>query len=191
MSRGRATSDPDLKRTFPMKSAGKIGAFIAVLVLAGATTNPGYAQDAEHGKTIFKACAACHATDHASRSGPGLGEIIGRKAGTVPGFSYSNAMKKSDCLGYEDPQCVSGIATAGGSRKQDALRRAEEPDGPDGPRRLSCYFEVTAGCARRQQDAIPSHAKQRYCRSMCAGVRASHEGAARVVWPGVRIAIGA
>ena len=57
-----------------MKSAGKIGAFIAVLVLAGATANPGYAQDAEHGKTIFKACAACHATDHANRVGPGLGE---------------------------------------------------------------------------------------------------------------------
>src|SRR5262245_42429917 len=79
-----------------MKSAGKIGAFIAVLVLAGATANPGYTQDAEHGKTIFKACAACHATDHANRVGPGLGGIIGRKAGTVPGFSYSNAMKKSD-----------------------------------------------------------------------------------------------
>ena len=81
-----------------MKSAGKIGAFIAVLALAGATANRGYAQDAEHGKSIFKACAACHATDHASRAGPGLGGIIGRKAGTVPGFSYSNAMKKSDIV---------------------------------------------------------------------------------------------
>ena len=60
------------KRTFPMKGAGKIGAFIALLVVAGATANRGYAQDAEHGKTIFKACAACHATDHANRVGPGL-----------------------------------------------------------------------------------------------------------------------
>ena len=78
-----------------MKGAERIGAFIAVLVLAGATANPGCAQDAEHGKTVFKACATCHATDHASRVGPGLGGIIGRKAGTVPGFSYSSAMKKS------------------------------------------------------------------------------------------------
>ena len=78
-----------------MKDTGKIGAFIAVLVLAGANATPGYAQDAEHGKTIFKACATCHATDHANRVGPGLGEIIGRKAGTVPGFRYSDAMKKS------------------------------------------------------------------------------------------------
>ena len=78
-----------------MKGAGKIGAFIAVLVLAGATANPGYAQDAEHGETVFKPCAACHATDHASRVGPGLEGIVGRKAGTVPGFRYSEAMKKS------------------------------------------------------------------------------------------------
>ena len=78
-----------------MKGAGRIGAFIAVLVVAGATTNRGYAQDAEHGKTVYKACAVCHATDHANRVGPGLEGIIGRTAGTVPGFPYSDAMKKS------------------------------------------------------------------------------------------------
>jgi cytochrome c len=81
-----------------MKGAGKIGTFIAVLVLAGATADRGYAQDAEHGKTIFTSCAVCHATDHANRVGPGLEGIIGRKAGTAPGFGYSNAMKKSDIV---------------------------------------------------------------------------------------------
>ena len=35
-----------------MKGAGKIGALIAVLVLAGAIANPGYAQDAEHGALL-------------------------------------------------------------------------------------------------------------------------------------------
>ena len=78
-----------------MKGARSIGAFIAMLILAGASAGPGYAQDAEHGKSVFKACAACHATDRANRVGPGLEGIIGRKAGTVPGFRYSNAMKKS------------------------------------------------------------------------------------------------
>jgi cytochrome c len=81
-----------------MKGAGMIDAFIAVLVFAGATASPGYAQDAEHGKTIFKACAVCHATDHANRAGPGLEGIVGRRAGTAPGFSYSSAMKKSDIV---------------------------------------------------------------------------------------------
>ena len=82
-----------------MKGAGKIGvSIIGVLVLAGAIANPGYAQNADHGKATFKSCAACHATDHANRVGPGLEGIIGRKAGTAPGFGYSNAMKKSDIV---------------------------------------------------------------------------------------------
>jgi len=81
-----------------MKVLGKIGAFIAVLVLAGASANRSYAQDAQHGKAVFQGCAACHATDHANRVGPGLEGIVGRKAGTAPGFRYSDAMKKSDIV---------------------------------------------------------------------------------------------
>jgi cytochrome c len=81
-----------------MKSEKTIAALIAVLVLAGATATSGYAQDAEHGKTVFKACAACHAIEQANRVGPGLGGVIGRKAGTVAGFRYSNAMKNSEIV---------------------------------------------------------------------------------------------
>ncbi|MET4024195.1 cytochrome c family protein [Bradyrhizobium sp. S3.2.12] len=81
-----------------MKGAGKIGVIIAALVFAGAPVNSGYAQDAERGKPLFKACATCHATDQANRVGPGLGRIIGRKAGTAPGFPYSDAMKTSDIV---------------------------------------------------------------------------------------------
>jgi cytochrome c len=78
-----------------MKDAGKIGALIAMLIFVGSTTSPGYAQDTEHGKTVFKACSACHATDLTNRLGPGLEGIVGRKAGTAPGFRYSNAIKNS------------------------------------------------------------------------------------------------
>lgn len=81
-----------------MKDAGKVGAFTAVLMLAGLVASAGHAQDAGHGKSVFKACAACHATDHANRVGPGLQGIVGRKAGTAPGFRYSNAMKDSSIV---------------------------------------------------------------------------------------------
>ena len=81
-----------------MKNAGRFGAFIALLMLAGSTASPGYAQDGAHGKSVFKACAACHATDHTNRVGPGLEGVVGRTAGTAPGFRYSNAMKKSDIV---------------------------------------------------------------------------------------------
>jgi cytochrome c len=80
-----------------MKNAGKIGAFIAVLVLAGATANPSYVQDAEHGKTIFKACAAGHAIDQANRlTGPGRNHR--QEGGHASRLRYSNAMKNSDIV---------------------------------------------------------------------------------------------
>jgi cytochrome c len=83
---------------FVMNSAGTLRAILAALLFAGAAANPGHAQDATHGKTIFQACATCHATDQANRVGPGLGGIVGRKAGTAPGFPYSDAMRKSDIV---------------------------------------------------------------------------------------------
>ena len=84
-----------------MKDAGRFSAFIAVLMLAGSTATPGYARDGAHGKSVFKACAACHATDHTNRVGPGLEGIVGRTAGTAPGFRYSNAMKNSGIVWSE------------------------------------------------------------------------------------------
>ncbi|CAN7758037.1 c-type cytochrome [Rhizobium sp. LjRoot258] len=78
-----------------MENTGKIGAFITVVMFAGLVASASFAQDAEHGKSIFKACAVCHAIDHANRVGPGLEGIVGRKAGTTADFRYSNAMKIS------------------------------------------------------------------------------------------------
>jgi len=78
-----------------MNCRGKIFMFVTGLTSAGLIASPDYAQDAEHGKGVFKACAACHAMDHTNRVGPGLGGVVGRKAGTAPNFNYSNAMRNS------------------------------------------------------------------------------------------------
>jgi cytochrome c len=45
----------------------------------------------------FAICSACHTTttDGANSMGPNLRGVVGRKAGTAPGFQYSAAMKKS------------------------------------------------------------------------------------------------
>jgi cytochrome c len=66
-------------------------AFLAVL-LAGA---PALAADgnAERGEEIYARCLACHTLAH-NRVGPRHCGLFGRKAGTVPNFQYSTAMKK-------------------------------------------------------------------------------------------------
>ena len=69
--------------------------FAAIVIAAIGLAAPCYAQDAGHGESVFKACAACHAKDHTNRVGPGLQGIIGRTAGTVAGFRYSRAMKQA------------------------------------------------------------------------------------------------
>uniref|UniRef100_A0A914Q430 Cytochrome c domain-containing protein n=1 Tax=Panagrolaimus davidi TaxID=227884 RepID=A0A914Q430_9BILA len=53
------------------------------------------AGDYEKGKKIFKQrCLQCHVVDStATKTGPTLNGVIGRKSGTVPGFDYSPANK--------------------------------------------------------------------------------------------------
>jgi cytochrome c len=49
--------------------------------------------DATHGKLVFeKRCTGCHALE-VDREGPRLEGVFGRKAGSVPGFSYSTGLK--------------------------------------------------------------------------------------------------
>jgi cytochrome c len=48
------------------------------------------------GQEIFKKCSACHSADGSKNTfGPSLVGVINRKAGTLPRFSYSDALKNS------------------------------------------------------------------------------------------------
>jgi cytochrome c len=52
--------------------------------------------DAAKGKKVFAKCMACHALEAGkNKVGPTLHGIIGRQAGAVEGFTYSDAMKNS------------------------------------------------------------------------------------------------
>ena len=48
----------------------------------------------EHGKKVFKKCAACHmiVADGKNKIGPNLWGVIGRKAGSIGDYNYSKAM---------------------------------------------------------------------------------------------------
>ncbi len=50
--------------------------------------------DPEAGKKVFKKCKSCHFADKKkNKVGPYLLGVVGRKAGSVPDFKYSDAMK--------------------------------------------------------------------------------------------------
>jgi cytochrome c len=76
---------------------------IAGLLLAAALVSPAAAQDgnAEEGAEVFKKCRACHEVgpEAKNRVGPVLNDILGRKAGTIDGFAYSDANKASGAGG--------------------------------------------------------------------------------------------
>jgi cytochrome c len=67
---------------------------IVALLLATSSAN---AQDVATGKRVFNKCAAGHAVgpNAANKIGPELNGLFGRAAGSVHGFSYSDANKKS------------------------------------------------------------------------------------------------
>ena len=54
-------------------------------------------QDAAAGEKVFLVCKVCHQVGNSAKNavGPVLNGLFGRKAGTVAGYSYSNANKNS------------------------------------------------------------------------------------------------
>ena len=58
------------------------------------------AADAEAGKAVFGKCKACHQIGEGAKNavGPNLTGVIGRKAGSMEGFTYSEAMKGSGLI---------------------------------------------------------------------------------------------
>ena len=72
--------------------------FTACVLITAATL----AGDQSAGRTAFeKRCTGCHALDH-EKVGPRLGGVLGRKAGAIPNFDYSDALKKSGIVWNEE-----------------------------------------------------------------------------------------
>ena len=90
---------PPLQYRLVHRNAALTGTDIATLALlapqepdSGAAADTG---DPLRGKAVFaRRCTGCHALD-SDREGPHLKGVYGRRAGSVPGFGYSNALKKS------------------------------------------------------------------------------------------------
>ena len=71
----------------------KVSIIVVAAMAAGATP----AAAGSPGEAAFKQrCAVCHSFQPApGQMGPALSGVVGRKAGAVPGYAYSAAMKGS------------------------------------------------------------------------------------------------
>ena len=76
---------------------------IAGLVILMSTT-ASLAQDSAAGEKVFAMCKVCHQIGETAKNavGPVLNGLIGRKAGTHPGYAYSDANKNSG-LTWDEP----------------------------------------------------------------------------------------
>jgi cytochrome c len=60
-----------------------------------------YTEQVLLGKKIYKRCTGCHSTTK-NKIGPSLENLFGRTAGTVEGYRYSKAMRKSGIVWNEE-----------------------------------------------------------------------------------------
>ena len=61
--------------------------------------------DADAGKGLTRACQACHSLDKGgpNKVGPNLWNVVGRKAASIGGYAYSDAMKAhGGSWGYDE-----------------------------------------------------------------------------------------
>ena len=72
-------------------------AFAIGFVIVLSSTGLSQAQDAAAGEKVFGQCRSCHQIGPTAKNsvGPAQNGLIGRVAGTYPGYNYSEANKKS------------------------------------------------------------------------------------------------
>ena len=82
----------------------------------------------DNGKAVWNKCRACHQVGESAKNmvGPVLNGLIGRKAGTIEGFNYSEANKNSGIV-WDEPTFREYIKNP----------KSEDPQHQDGVRRLS------------------------------------------------------
>lgn len=80
-----------MKWIYSLAAAPAVMAAIAIFAV------PSGAQGTPAGAQAFGMCTACHTVTKGGSNGigPNLSGLIGRRAGSVPGFSYSAGMKSS------------------------------------------------------------------------------------------------
>jgi cytochrome c len=133
--------------------------FFALALVAAALGSVGTAHaqagDAAKGETVFRQCMACHRVGDGARNlvGPILNGVVGRTAGTIEGYAYSNINKAAGAAGLvwteenmaaylPDPQAfLRKFLTDKGQPAQGTTKMAFKLANPEAVRDVIAYLK--------------------------------------------------
>lgn len=94
----------------------------------------------DRGAEVFRACVACHTLtpDQGNKAGPTLSGIFGRKIATLPGYDFSEPLKKLDIVWT--PETVSKLFEIGPAAYTPGTKMPEQVIGSDEDRRALVQF---------------------------------------------------
>ncbi|WP_051677866.1 c-type cytochrome [Bradyrhizobium sp. URHD0069] len=109
-------------------------------VLLETAGDPLAAYAGDHGAEVFRACVACHTLGpgQANRAGPTLAGIFGRRIATLPGYNFSQALKRLDIVWT--PETVSRLFEIGPAAYTPGTKMPEQRIGSEQDRAALVQF---------------------------------------------------
>ncbi len=94
----------------------------------------------DHGAEVFRACVACHTlkSDQANRAGPTLANLFGRRIATLPGYNFSEALRRLDIVWT--PETVSKLFEIGPALYTPGTKMPEQRIGSEQDRAALVQF---------------------------------------------------
>ena len=113
-------------------------------VAMGAPEDPLAAYAGDPGAEIFGACVACHtlSPDEGNRAGPTLAGIFGRRIASLPGYNFSDALKKLDIVWT--PETVAKLFEVGPAAYTPGTKMPEQRIGSEQDRKALMDFLAKA-----------------------------------------------
>ena len=96
----------------------------------------------------IRACIACHtfSPDEGNRAGPTLAGIFGRRIATLPGYNFSDALKKLDIVWT--PETVSKLFEVGPAAYTPGTKMPEQTIGSAEDRKALVEFLARAAAKK-------------------------------------------
>lgn len=113
-------------------------------VLVETAADPLAAYKGDRGAEVYRACIACHTlgADQGNRAGPTLSGIYGRRIATLPGYNFSDALKRLDIVWT--PETVAKLFEVGPQAYTPGTKMPEQTIGSEQDRAALVQFLARA-----------------------------------------------